>query len=403
MRVPFLRNRAVAPGETSPAATAYIQIDTGAIESAFVAPKWLRDIGLTSWFAVGAVLLLGGLVALVAVTATITIPLILAGVIAAVASPLISWQQRRGIPRGIATLLFLVAFVAIAALFGWAVISGIVSQEEASQGHIETAKQEIGQWLDDHGGTKSDEGGTGTVTASKVIEGAKSSLSTLMNGVVNAISGLAGIVFFLAMMLISLVFLLKDGPTIRRWGERHMGVPEPVAHVIAGRVIGSLRGYFLGVTIIAAFNAAVVGLGAVVLGVPLVATIMLVTFIAAYVPFIGAWAAGIFTVLIAFGADDPQTAVVGMIIVTLLANGMLQQLVQPIAYGAALGIHPLAALVATIGGGCLFGSIGLILGAPLVSAAVRISADLASARAAEQSGGEQPGAEPPEDPLPLPV
>ena len=398
MRVPFLKNSAVAPGEPAPATTAYIQLDPGAIESAFVAPKWLRDIGLTSWFAVGAVLLLGGVIALVAVTATITVPLILAGVIAAVAAPLISWQQKHGIPRGVATLLFLIAFLAVAAAFGWAVVSGIVSQEQASQGHIETAKQELGQWLDEHGGESgAGEEETGTETAGKVIDGAKTSVSTLMNGVVNAISGLAGIVFFLAMTLISLVFLLKDGPTIRRWGERHMGVPEPVARVIAGRVIGSLRGYFFGVTIIAAFNALVVGIGAVAFGVPLVATIMLVTFIAAYIPFIGAWAAGIFTVLIAFGADDPQTAVIGMIVVTLLANGMLQQLVQPIAYGAALGIHPLAALVATIGGGCLFGSIGLILGAPLVSAAVRISADLANARAEAASVGEQP----PDIPMPV--
>jgi predicted PurR-regulated permease PerM len=74
-----------------------------------------------------------------------------------------------------------------------------------------------------------------------------------------------------------------------------------------------------------------------------------------------------------------------MIIIQLLANGILQQMVQPIAYGAALGIHPLAALVATIGGGCIFGAIGLILGAPMVSAFVRISSDLANARAAEAS------------------
>ena len=49
-----------------------------------------------------------------------------------------------------------------------------------------------------------------------------------------------------------------------------MGVPPPVAHIVTGRVIGSLRGYFFGVTIIAIFNAIVVGLGAFVLDVPLV-------------------------------------------------------------------------------------------------------------------------------------
>ena len=53
-----------------------------------------------------------------------------------------------------------------------------------------------------------------------------------------------------------------------------------------------------------------------------------------------------------------------MIVVQLLANSVLQQLVQPLAMGAALGIHPLAVLIVTIAGGALFGSVGLILAAP---------------------------------------
>ena len=62
-----------------------------------------------------------------------------------------------------------------------------------------------------------------------------------------------------------------------------------------------------------------------------------------------------------------------MIVVQLLANSILQQLVQPFAMGAALGIHPLAVLIVTIAGGALFGAVGLILAAPLTSAATRIS------------------------------
>jgi putative heme transporter len=49
--------------------------------------------------------------------------------------------------------------------------------------------------------------------------------------------------------------------------------------------------------------------------------------------------------------------------------------------GAALGIHPLAVLVVTIAAGALLGVVGMVVAAPLVSAAVRISADLAAARA----------------------
>ena len=103
---------------------------------------------------------------------------------------------------------------------------------------------------------------------------------------------------------------------------------------------------------------------------------MLVNFFAAYVPYLGAWSAGAFTVLIALGAEGRDAAIV-MAVVVLLANGALQQMIQPIAFGATLGIHPLAVLIVTIAGGSLFGTIGLVLAAPLTSAAVHISTDLA--------------------------
>ncbi|HEY6653079.1 MAG TPA: AI-2E family transporter [Solirubrobacterales bacterium] len=74
-------------------------------------------------------------------------------------------------------------------------------------------------------------------------------------------------------------------------------------------------------------------------------------------------------------------------------NSVLQQFVQPFAMGAALGIHPLAVLIVTIAGGALFGTVGLILAAPLTSAVVRISSDLTSARAETEPKPGAPGPE----------
>jgi predicted PurR-regulated permease PerM len=77
-----------------------------------------------------------------------------------------------------------------------------------------------------------------------------------------------------------------------------------------------------------------------------------------------------------------------MAVIALLANGALQQIVQPLAFGAALGLHPLAVLVVTIAGGCLFGMIGLILAAPVTSAIVHITHDLGAARLAAEAEQE---------------
>ena len=158
---------------------------------------------------------------------------------------------------------------------------------------------------------------------------------------------------------------------------------------MSGRTLQSLRGYFLGVTIVAVFNAVLVGGGALLLGVPLAGTIAVVTFLGAYIPYIGAWSAGAFSVLIALGGASPEAAS-GMVVIQILSNGPFQQIVQPIAYGAALGLHPLAVLVVTISGGALFGAVGLILAAPVTSAIVRISADLG--RAAEVKAKQRPAA-----------
>jgi predicted PurR-regulated permease PerM len=157
--------------------------------------------------------------------------------------------------------------------------------------------------------------------------------------------------------------------------------------------VSSLQRYFLGVTIVAAFNAVVVGVGALLLGVPLAGTIAVVVFVTAYIPFIGAFVSGAFAVVIALGSDGTQTALI-MLVIVLLANGMLQQVVQPIAFGATLDLNPLAVLIVTIAGGSLFGMVGMILAAPLTSAAVHLSREVARARAPEAPDVPAPEGEP---------
>ena len=68
----------------------FIEIDPGELSGLFAAPRWLRDAGFTAWLLVGVVLLLVGVVWLLSLTHVIFVPLIVAGVIAAVAEPLVS-------------------------------------------------------------------------------------------------------------------------------------------------------------------------------------------------------------------------------------------------------------------------------------------------------------------------
>jgi predicted PurR-regulated permease PerM len=355
----------------------FVEIEPGQLSRVFAVPSWLRDLGLMSWLVVGTLLLLGGVVWLLSLTSTIVIPVITAAIIAAVLSPVVAWLARHRLGRGGGAALVLVVVIALGVLIVVLLLSGVTSQAPELQKSLQSAVDRMEGWLKDAGVSASKAQGAGDDASSSVSD----AFHALLKGLGTSVAALASLAAFLSFTALSLFFLLKDGPVIRKWTENHMGVPPELGHTITARTLQSLRGYFVGVTAVAVFNAVVIGLGAWILGLPEVGAIMLINFVAAYIPYLGAWSAGAFTVLIALGSEGSGTALT-MAIIVLLANGILQQLIQPIAYGAALGIHPLAVLIVTIAGGSLFGTIGLILAGPLTSAIVKISADLARARAA---------------------
>jgi hypothetical protein len=77
-----------------------IEIEPGALSGLFAAPRWLRDLGFSAWLLFGVAAALVGAVWLLSLTEAIVMPLITAGIIASVASPLVDWLRRHGIPRG---------------------------------------------------------------------------------------------------------------------------------------------------------------------------------------------------------------------------------------------------------------------------------------------------------------
>ena len=346
------------------------------LSTVFAAPRWLRDLGRTAWLLVGTLLLLAAVAWLLGATYTIGGPMVAAGIVATVASPLVALLQRHRVPRAIGAVIVLLLVVAVVVAVVVVVLGGLRAQRDDIAGNMSSAVDKLGNWLSDLG---VDESGVSSAE-NHVTTTTPDVISTLTQGILNAIQGLTSLAFALSFAMLGVFFFLKDGPTLRRWIDGHVGLPPKVAQTVSGGVLRSLRGYFLGVTIVAAFNGVVVGIGALILGVPLAGTIAIVTVITAYIPYIGAVVAGAFAVLIALGAEGTTTALI-MLVIVILANGLLQNIFQPFAMGSALHLHPLAVLIVTISAGCLFGMIGLVLAAPLTSAAVHITHDLRRARA----------------------
>jgi len=380
-----LRKKDGAAESDEPAALELDAAQARELATAFAPPRWLRDLGRTAWLLVGLFALLAGLAWLLGTTSTITGPVVVAAIVATVATPIVAGLQRHRWPRAAGAVVVLLGLAALAVLVLVVVIGGITAQSSEIGKHADAAATKAEGWLKSVG---VDESGASSAK-SNVKKDVPKIISTLTKGVIHGIQGITSLAFGLSFALLSLFFLLKDGPSMRGWVDRHLGLPLPAARTVTGGVIRSLRGYFRGVTLVAAFNGIVVGLGALVLGVPLAGTIAVVSFVTAYVPFVGAFVAGAFAVVIALGANGTTTALI-MLVIVLAANGLLQNVVQPFAMGSALDLNPLVVLVITIGAGCIFGMLGLILAAPLTSAAVHIMRDLARARltaAAKEEAG----------------
>ncbi len=344
-----------------------MQVKATRLQDSFATPRWLRDLGRSSWLLVGLLVLLFGLIWLLAETYTITGPMVGALIVSVVAMPAVRRLDPH-MPRAVAAAIVLLAIAAIAVFIVVIVIAGITGQSSEISAALAAGVDRIQGWMKSAGVDSSSASGAATTAKNAAAQ----MTSTLVHGVIHGLRGLASVLFGLSLAALGTFFLLKDGQQMRRWLDRHVGLPEPIAYTISGAVITSLRGYFRGVTLVAAFNGVVVGLAALILDVPLAGTIAVVTFVTAYVPYIGAVVAGTFAVLIALGAQGTGIAI-AMLVVVLLANGLLQNLVQPFAMGSALHLNPLVVLVVTIGAGCLFGMLGLVLAAPLVSAAVRVA------------------------------
>ena len=370
-----------------------VKIDATALSRVFSAPMWLRDLGLLAWFLVGVGLVLFGLTWLLGLTSTIVEPVLVGAILATVAGPLVTKMHGRGLPRAAGAGIVLLGLVALGVVIGLLVFGGLYEQSSEIKAAASEAVDKAQSWLDNAGIENTEQ------PADDVESGTSHTGATLLQGVADGIQGLTSLVFFLTFSVFSTFFLLKDGPNVRNFINRNLGVPAAVANTVTGNVILSLRRYFLGVSIVAAFNAVVVGIGAYLLDVPLWGTIAVVVFVTAYVPFIGAFVSGAFAVILTLSAQGTSAALV-MLVIVLLANGLLQNIVQPIAFGATLDLNPLAVLIVTIGFGCLFGMIGLVLGAPLTSAALHISRELAAAKAVEADEESQRA---PPDPEPDPL
>ena len=182
-------------------------------------------------------------------------------------------------------------------------------------------------------------------------------------------------------------FFVKDGVGMWAWLTSLAGsTRRPVVHDLGVRAWTVLTAYVHGVALVATVDAVLIGIVLVVLGIPLALPLVVLTFIAAFFPIIGALAAGAAAVLVALVTHGLVAAVI-----VLVAIIVIQQLegnvLYPVVVGRQLNLHPVAMLIALSVGAVVAGIAGAFLAVPVAAV---IGATLNYARSAERATRTHP-------------
>jgi predicted PurR-regulated permease PerM len=195
---------------------------------------------------------------------------------------------------------------------------------------------------------------------------AKGGLQWILGHAGAAFSGIAGIFFSLFIFLISLFYLLKDGPGIRKALTRYSPLGEADYQAITDRLSLAINSIVKGNLSIALLQGTVSGIGFALFGVPNPVLWGAVTAIAALVPGVGTPLVLIPAIGYLFLTGSTGAAI-GLIVWGVLAVGLIDNLLGPRLVGKGMQVHPLIVLLSVLGGISFFGPVGLFLGPLTVS------------------------------------
>ncbi|MDN5275525.1 MAG: family transporter [Candidatus Saccharibacteria bacterium] len=317
----------------------------------------------------------------------IVIPFLVALLVTALLFPLVQWLNKKGVKKGLAVAISLVLMIIIVSTLVFIVTKQI-------QGAYPALKQQFEASLSGARTTLSNE--PFNIDASQINqyqqdalnyaqENSKVLLSGLSSVGVTAGHVLAGI--FLA--LFSVIFLLLDGKNIWRWVVNLFPKTSRERILTAGfRGWRTLISFVKSQVIVAGVDALGIGLGALILQVPLAIPIAVMVFLGSFIPVVGAVVTGLIAVVVAFIFNGWLAALLmlGVVLIVQLIEG---HVLQPFLIGKAVEIHPLAVVLAVAIGSLLAGIPGALFAVPITAVlnvmAVTLLGDKTSSNSAKSA------------------
>ncbi|SEG85214.1 Predicted PurR-regulated permease PerM [Saccharopolyspora kobensis] len=368
-------------------------------------PRALRVSAALSWrtlVILGAVYVLGLVLGQIYV---VVIPVAIAMLLSALLAPLVAGLARRGVPRALATALVLIGGLAVVGGVLTFVISAFIDgfpdlqrQVIASLTALKTQLAESPLQIND-------------AQIDNYLQQAQDWLQAnqamLTSGALSTAGTFGNFLTGLVLALFTLIYFLHDGRGV--WLFVIKLAPKHVRAKVdrAGcRGFESLVGYVRATAMVAVVDALGIGLGLVILGVPLAIPLAALVFLGGFVPIVGAVASGSVAVLVALVTKGWVTALI-VVGVVLLVQQLEGNVLQPLLLGRAVQLHALAVVLAISIGAVVSGIVGALLAVPLVAvlnASIRslVDEDEPEPEVPLEPAPDEP-ADPPEDKEPEPT
>ncbi|TWF75935.1 putative PurR-regulated permease PerM [Pseudonocardia hierapolitana] len=324
---------------------------------------------------------------------SIVMPTLLAVILATVLWPPTGWLRRHRFPPALAAATVVLAGIVVLAGLVTLITTSVVGSVPEITSSATSGIQAIQQWLS----------GPPLNLAQSQLDAAlqtataqlQQSVSAITASVLTGVGSVAsGVVTALLTLVLAFLFV-KDGPRFLPWlqtvaGE---GAGGHIAEVL-WRIWNTLGDFIRVQALVAFVDGLLIGLGLVVLGVPLAIPLAVLTFLGGFVPIVGALVAGALSVLVALVSNGFTTALIVLVII-ILVQQLEGNVLQPYLQGRSLRLHAAVVLLAVAAGSTLYGIAGAFLSVPVVAAAAVVVRYLGERVDARVAGGAPPRVDPP--------
>jgi putative heme transporter len=343
--------------------------------------------GRTAWAVLGVLLLLAVAGYVAALLPLVVVPVVLALFPATLLVPVAGWLKRRGVPAALAALASIVAGI----LLIGGVIGAMVPLVAAELPDLaEAAGEGVGElerFLDDEP-FGLEVGGLDDLleTAREQLPETGQLAGQALGAAVVAFETVAG----LLLVIVLLFFYLKDGSRLAdglaTLAPRHRRRRVRGAMQSAWETLGA---YFRGQLLVALVDAVVIGLGLVLLGVPLALPLAVLIFFGGLFPIVGAVLTGALAVLVAL-ADGGLVIALVVLGLVLAVQQLESNVLEPIILGRAIDLHPVVVLLSITAGAMLLGILGAFLAVPVAAIVARTLREARDDEPGDDRDGDAP-------------